>query len=148
MSDTTYCAFGVGELLVGLPLEDVSEVVSFDWVTPVPGAAAGILGIVNLRGRILTAIDLRAVLGLEPAAADSPGLHVIVRAAGEDDDVSIRVDEQRDVRSVDPQRAVACPSSLDAAVRAVALGLTPVEDGLLVLLDARRALSALSRKEN
>jgi purine-binding chemotaxis protein CheW len=146
MSTTTYCAFGVGELLVGLPLADVSEVVSFDWVTPVPGAASGVLGIVNLRGRILTAVDLRSVLGQEPADPDTPGLHVIVHVDSED--VSMRVDEQRDVRMVDSEDAVGCPLSLDARVRSVASGLTAVDDGLLLLLDAHRALSSLSRKES
>ncbi|HLL08783.1 MAG TPA: chemotaxis protein CheW, partial [Nocardioidaceae bacterium] len=54
--ESRLCTFIVGDLLLGLPVEEVSEVVRAEVLTPVPLAPSGVLGLLNLRGRIVTAV--------------------------------------------------------------------------------------------
>jgi purine-binding chemotaxis protein CheW len=66
-----FCTFQLDQLLFGVPVLDVQEVIRGQEMTRVPLAPAAIRGLINLRGQIVSAIDLRQRLSLAPAAADS-----------------------------------------------------------------------------
>jgi len=83
--------FHVGKYLFGVDVSLVQEVVRLQLMTPVPLASPEIAGLINLRGEVLTAIDLRARLGLPPADSARGPVNVVVRV--DDEPVSLLVDE-------------------------------------------------------
>lgn len=134
--------FTVGTYLFGVDVAVVQEVVRLQQRTPVPLAPPEIAGLINLRGQVLTAIDLRARLGLPPAggalAASGERLNVVVRV--DDDPVSLLVDEIGGVVDVSQVPFEQTPSTVDERVRDLLLGAYPLPDRLLLALDARRVL--------
>ena len=74
-----YCTFVLGEHLFGIEVRAVQEVIRHQVMTPVPLAPATIQGLINLRGQIVTAIDLRLRLDLPPRAGDARPTNVIVQ---------------------------------------------------------------------
>ena len=96
-----YCTFGVGGLLLGIDVERVQEVLRDQEITPVPLADPSVLGLLNLRGQIVTAIDARHRLGLAERTPGQSVAHVIVRCA--DEAVSLAVDVEDEVVAVDDE---------------------------------------------
>lgn len=72
----------VGEYRFAVPIERIREIIPARPYTPLPGSGAHVAGLINLRGRIVTVVDLGARLGLEPCAADPDHGVVIVEHAG------------------------------------------------------------------
>src|ERR1700722_6968228 len=93
------CTFYVGKGYFGIPVEQVQEVVRPQPITPVPLAPRVVRGLINLRGQILTAIDLRSRLGLGDLSDKSKLMNVVVRT--NDSPVSFLVDEIGEVIDVD-----------------------------------------------
>jgi purine-binding chemotaxis protein CheW len=139
--------FAVGKYLFGVDVSLVQEVLRIQQMTPVPLAPPEIAGLINLRGEVLTAIDLRARLGLPPAeapgAAGSGGVgkepvNVVVRV--DDEPVSLLVDEIGGVLEVSQVPFEQTPSTVDERVRDLLLGAYTLPDRLLLALNARRVL--------
>jgi purine-binding chemotaxis protein CheW len=134
--------FHVGKYLFGVDVSLVQEVVRLQQMTPVPLASAEIAGLINLRGEVLTAIDLRARLGLPPRTADVPDgsepVNVVVRV--DDEPVSLLVDEIGGVLEVSQVPFEQTPSTVDERVRDLLLGAYTLPDRLLLALNARRVL--------
>lgn len=131
--------FHVGKYLFGVDVSLVQEVVRLQQMTPVPLASREIAGLINLRGEVLTAIGLRARLGLPPA---EPGgrepVNVVIRV--DDEPVSLLVDEIGGVLEVSQVPFEATPSTVDERVRDLLLGAYTLPDRLLLALNARRVL--------
>lgn len=121
----------------GVDVQQVQEVLRHQPRTPVPLAPSGTAGLVNLRGQVVLALDLRVRLGREPLAADAEPMQVVVRVAGEP--VSLLVDEIGDVVNVDESQFETPPDTLDPALTEVIRGVYKLDDGLLLALDAERA---------
>jgi len=137
MSVAQYCTFGVGGLLIGIEVERVREILSDPDVTPVPLAAPDVLGLLNLRGEIVTVIDARQRLGLLAAADDHGGPHVIIGTEGET--VSLVVDTEEDVADVDPATAQPVPDTIRADVRRLLRAIYELDNGpLMLVLDFAR----------
>jgi purine-binding chemotaxis protein CheW len=134
-----YCTFRVGGLLVGVDVERVQEVLHDPEVTPVPLAHESVLGLLNLRGQIVTAIDARRRLGLSERDAKEATSHVIVRCQA--DAVSLVVDIEAEVVDVTAEAIDEVPETLSSAIRDLLLGIRQLDTGLLLLLDADRTLS-------
>src|SRR5881398_1517821 len=118
--------FHVGKYLFGVDVSLVQEVVRLQQMTPVPLAAGEIAGLINLRGEVLTAIDLRARLGL-PAVdrSDAAGrgrepVNVVVRV--NDEPVSLLVDEIGGVLEVSQVPFEQTPTTVDERVRDLLIG--------------------------
>ena len=94
-----FCTFYLDKLLFGVELKGVQEVIRSLDMTKVPLAPAVVSGLINLRGQIVTAVDLRRRLELAPRPADMLPMNVVVRS--EDGAVSLLVDEIGDVLDVD-----------------------------------------------
>ena len=122
----------------GVPVMQIRDVLRRQHLTPVPLAPRAVAGLLNLRGRIVTAIDLRTRLGLPPQAADSDAVHVVVENGGEP--YALVVDGIGDVLHVDERQLEPVPPSLDPQWRAVASAVYPTVGGLIVLLDLARLL--------
>jgi purine-binding chemotaxis protein CheW len=132
----SYLGFYLGSEVYGLPLEQLREVSRVSHLRRVPGAPAGVAGLVNLRGEILCALDVRAILGL-PAqgSAESPFL-VALRGFG--DPLALIVDSIADIYSIAPNDIEAPPATWPAERAACFIGTARVSAGLMGLLDLAR----------
>src|ERR1700760_3596719 len=100
MQVTQYATFVVEDLFFGIDVLRVQEVLRYQQMTRIPLAPAVAGGLINLRGQIVTAIDMRCRLGLRPRSSEALPMNIVVRT--EDGPVSLLVDEIGDVVEVDP----------------------------------------------
>ena len=131
------CTFSVGGRLFGIDVTRVQEVIRHQEMTRVPLAPESIQGLINLRGQIVTAIDMRARLGVEPRVSGELALNVVVRS--NDGPVSLLVDEIGDVVIVDRSSFEPLPETLNASSRQLLIGVYKLPGQLLLLLDPQRA---------
>jgi purine-binding chemotaxis protein CheW len=132
-----FCTFFLDRQMFGVPVPQVQEVIGFHELTPVPLAAKVVEGLINLRGQIVLAIDLRRRLELGPRADGQLAMNVVVRSV--DGAVSLQVDEIGDVIEVEPATFEAPPETLHGPVRAMILGVHKLDGNLLHLLDTEKA---------
>ena len=132
-----FCTFFLESYLFGVPVPQVQEVIRFHEMTAVPLAPAVVEGMINLRGQIVVAIDLRRRLELARRPADQVPMNVVVRTA--DGAVSLLVDEIGDVIEVEQSSFEVPPETLRGSVRAMILGVHKLDGKLLHLLDTEKA---------
>jgi purine-binding chemotaxis protein CheW len=133
--------FHVGAYLFGVEVALVQEIVRMQPITPVPLAEAEIAGLINLRGEVLTAVDLRARLDLPPSTSTRPQINVVVRV--DDEPVSLLVDEIGGVVEVSQVPFETTPSTVGPRVRELLFGAYTLPGQLLLALDARALLAHL-----
>lgn len=133
-----FCSFRVGPSLFGVHVEEVQEILRHQPLTRVPLAPAEVRGLVNLRGQIVPAIDLRRRLGLPELGPAAEPANVILR--GEAGTVSLLVDEIGDVIEVDAGTFEAPPDTVRGPSRGLIRGVHKLEDGLLLVLDPEAAV--------
>ncbi|GAB3862249.1 chemotaxis protein CheW [Nocardioides maradonensis] len=133
-----FCTFWVDDLFFGVSVAEVQEVLRAQPMTPVPRAAEAVTGLINLRGQIVTAVDLRVRLGLPPRDPDILPMNVIVRSRGEV--VSILVDDIGDVIDTAGIEPEPVPSNMPFQLQEVVSGVRPLADTILLVLDADRAV--------
>ena len=131
-----FCTFYLDNYLFGVELLKVQEVLQHLELTEVPLAPFTVRALMNLRGQIVIAIDLRRCLELPERPADHPPMHVVVRTG--DDAVSLLVDEIGDVVEVNEQSFEEPPETLRGAVRSSILGVHKLDNQLMLVLDADR----------
>jgi purine-binding chemotaxis protein CheW len=124
--------------LVGIPVSQVQDILGPQRITAVPRAAAEIAGVLNLRGRIVTAIDLRVRLGMAPRAAEATTMSVVVDHKGEL--YSLLIDQVGEVLEAPLDRYEADTTALSPGWRELACGVFRLDKQLLVLLDVGRVL--------
>lgn len=124
---------------LGLPLAAVRDVFRPGALTSVPCAAAHVAGVLNLRGRIVTLLDLRARLGMPPQAPKRP---MAVSLEWDGDCYGLLVDEVGDVQRLDPDALLPVPPHLDRHWAEVCVGIHSLDDGLLIVVDVDRLLCA------
>lgn len=135
-----YCTFRVDDLLVGIEVQRVQEVIRPQPMTAVPLASSEVRGLINLRGQIVTALDLRQRLGLPPSAEDEPRMNAVIRL--DDEAVSLLVDEAGDVVQPDDGLLEPVPPTVSIRIRNLATGAYKLPGGLLLVLDTD-AISAV-----
>ena len=134
-----FCAFLLNGLLFGVPIDDVQEVLRYQTVTFVPCAPRAIRGLINLRGRITTAIDLRARLEMPPFPDDHP-MNVVVRSS-DGEVVSLLVDQIDDIIRVPEERFEKAPDTLSRNARELVLAAYKLDKRLLLTLDTERIVN-------
>lgn len=135
----SYCTFRIGDLTWGIQVSRVQEVIRSQPMTSVPLAPNTVAGLMNLRGQIVTAIDLAKKLGLPEVADQKPKMNVVVRSA--DGPVSLLVDEIGDVVEVEQEFFEQSPETVQESHREFIEGAMKLKDKLLLLLDTKRVLS-------
>jgi purine-binding chemotaxis protein CheW len=133
-----FCSFHVGDLFLGVELMRVQEVNRLQDVTPVPLAAGVVSGLINLRGQIVTAFDLRERLGLSPRAEGVRPMSVVMR--GEHGIRSFLVDSVGDVVEADPEAFEPPPQTLDPAARDFVRAVCKQPGRLLLIIDPERVV--------
>jgi purine-binding chemotaxis protein CheW len=134
-----FCTFYVEGRFFGVDVTRVQEVIRYQEMTRVPLATAVISGLINLRGQIVTAIEMRARLGLPPRPGDQLPMNVVVRTA--EGPVSLLVDEIGDVLEVDERTLDRVPETMSAHAKQLVSGVHKLERQLLLVLDADRAVA-------
>jgi len=133
-----FCTFSLAGRTFGIEVDRVQEVLKLQEMTPVPLASGTVAGLLNLRGRIVTALDLRKRLDLPPRPAGLSAMNVIVRCDGEI--VSLLVDDIGDVVEAGQESFEPPPATLRGRARDLILGAHKLDSGLLLVLDTDRAL--------
>ncbi len=138
------CTFFLQGLFFGVEVEKVQEVIRYQEMTRVPLAPAVIAGLINLRGQIVTAIDLRHQLGLSARTSQELPMNVVIRR--DDGPISLLVDEIGDVVEVDEQWFEHPPDTLDGQGREFIRGVYKLKQQLLLLLDTDKAISVVGTR--
>ena len=125
-----WATFFLAKEQFAVPVEEVQEVLLSQPLTPVPLAADTIVGLLNLRGAIMPAIDLRTRLGFEKVPASSSQKFLVLKTA--EGLVSIVVDEIGDVYELDGGGWRPVPDTLEAAHRQAVFGIYPMDGHMLL----------------
>ncbi len=133
----------IGEQLFGMPIGRVHDVFAADRVTRVPLARAEIAGILNLRGRIVTMIDMRKFLDLPAQAENANQMAVGIEFRGES--YGLLIDEVGEVLKLPVAQQEPVPVNLDPRWARVAAGVYRLEQDLMIVLDIDRVLNVQSR---
>ena len=133
-----FCTFYLDGLFFGVEVEKVQEVIRHQKTTAVPLAQDVIGGLINLRGQIVTAVDLRRRLELSRRDATENPMNVVVRT--DDGAVSLLVDEIGDVVEVEQETFEHPPDTLKGVARELIRGAYKLKGKLLLLLDTDRAM--------
>jgi purine-binding chemotaxis protein CheW len=134
-----YCTFFVDGHYFGLDVLKVQEIIRYQEMTGVPLAPPVVRGLINLRGQIVTALDLRRRLELHDRPADQLPVNVVIRT--DDGAVSLLVDEIGDVLVVPEQAFERPPETLQGTARELIRGAYKLEDRLLLILDTERTVN-------
>jgi purine-binding chemotaxis protein CheW len=134
-----YCTFHLDQFFFGIEVQKVQEVLRFQEMTRVPLAPPVVEGLINLRGQIVTAIELRRRLELQPRPDGQLPMNVVVRT--EDGPVSLLVDEIGDVLEMDDDSFERPPETLRGIARELIRGAYKLKDRLLLTLDIEKTVS-------
>jgi purine-binding chemotaxis protein CheW len=138
MSQThQFCTFYLDKLMFGVDLEKVQEVIRYLEITQIPLAPRVVSGLMNLRGQIVTGVDLRRRLDMADRPGDKSPMNVVIRSA--DGAVSLLVDEIGDVVEVTDESFERPPETLHGKVRDVILGVHKLEKHLMHVLNTEKA---------
>lgn len=132
-----FCTFYLDKLMFGVQLEKVQEVIRYLEITEIPLAPRVVSGLMNLRGQIVTGIDLRRRLHLADRPDDAHPMNVVIRTA--DEAVSLLVDEIGDVVEATEESFERPPETLQGKVRDVILGVHKLDRQLMHVLNTEKA---------
>lgn len=134
-----YVSFWIDGQLLGVPVNVVQEVLNPQTISRTPLARREIAGLLNLRGQIVTAVNLRRRLGLPDLPEDQRSINVVVQHRGES--FSLLVDEVGDVINVASQELEPPPRTVSSQWKQLTAGVFRMERGLFVILDVSALLS-------
>jgi purine-binding chemotaxis protein CheW len=133
-----YVTVQIADQLFGIPVLEVHDVLRKLSLTKIPLASPEVAGVLNLRGRIVTAIDVRKRLGLPDLPEDQNGMSIVVECQGEP--YSLLIDSVGEVLGLNAEDLQQNPVTLDARWRDVSAGIFRLDDKLLVILQIDRLL--------
>jgi purine-binding chemotaxis protein CheW len=145
-AERQYCTFLIDDLLLGVRIEEVQELIRHQPTTMVPLSSRELGGLINLRGQIVIGIDLRRRLGLGPRGENEPSMNVILRTA--DGLVSLLVDDIGDVVEVPEEAFGQPPETVVACGRELIQSVVMLEKKLLLVLDTEKAVNVDSAVMN
>jgi purine-binding chemotaxis protein CheW len=137
--ERVFVTLTVADQLCGVPVQTVRDVLGEQVITRIPLAPAEIAGSLNLRGRIVTAIDLRRRLGLQDAPAGTPRMSVVAEQGSEL--YALLVDQVSEVLSLPADTFERNPPTLPAEWARHSVGIHRLPDRLMVVLDVARVLA-------
>lgn len=130
--------FYVGKALCGIDILNIQEINKHFEVTTVPQAADYVVGVLNLRGRIVTILDLGKKLGLSQIEEDKNNRNIIVRS--QDEHIGLMVDSISDVVTADTDRIESSPSNINGLKGKFFQGVLKTETSLIGILDIEEVL--------
>ncbi|NQZ00332.1 MAG: chemotaxis protein CheW [Bdellovibrionales bacterium] len=140
-----FCGFMIDGDMYAVPVLEVQEVIRAHPATVVPLSDTCIRGLINLRGQIVTPVNLRKVFGLTDYSEDQDYMNVIIK--NNDSLYSIMVDEICDVIDVEGSSFESTPDTIDTRLRMYVSGVHKLEDRLLIVLDLKKLLNSINNQE-
>ncbi len=137
---TRLVTFTLDGHLYGVDVDAVQEVLRTQPRTRIPLAPSTLAGLINLRGQVLSAVDMREQLELPARSEEQEPMVVVIRVAGEP--VAMLVDSIGSVVDVEDDQFELPPDTLSGASRELLLGAYKLQDQLLLALDVERAVAA------
>ena len=134
-----FCTFFLNGQFFGVPVQQVQEVIRYQEMTRVPLTPQVIRGLINLRGQIVMAIDLRRRLAMEERPGVQLPMNVVVRT--DDGALSLLVDEIGDVLEVDEESFERPPETVKGQTRELVRGVYKLKERLMLVLDTERAVT-------
>jgi purine-binding chemotaxis protein CheW len=134
-----FCTFFLKDQFFGVPVQQVQEVIRYQEMTRVPLTPQVIRGLINLRGQIVMAVDLRRRFGMDDRPESQLPMNVVVRT--DDGAVSFLVDEIGDVLEVDEESFEKPPETLRGESRELVRGVYKLRERLMLVLDTDRAVT-------
>ena len=131
-----FCTFFLEGHYFGVPVQQVQEVLRYQEMTEVPLVSRVVRGLINLRGQIITAVDLRRQLGMKDRPETQKPMNVIMRT--DDGAFSLLVDEIGDVIEVEESSFEPPPDTLQGMARGMLRGVHKLPNRLLLILDPER----------
>jgi purine-binding chemotaxis protein CheW len=137
--DLKLVVFRLGDEEYGADISHVREIVKAEEITDIPRAPGGVRGVIKLRGKVTTVIDLRRLLGMEGRNVDNNSRIVIVEADG--NALGMMVDSVTEVKHIDSSQIQECSAGLAGNARqSYILGICKMKDRLLILVDLKYVL--------
>lgn len=154
MVEQQFCTFFVNDIYFGIDVQHVQEVIRPQVITRVPLAPPDICGLINLRGQIITVIDLQQRLEISYSAnrsttklVDEPqGFNIVV--CSDDEVVSLLVDDVADVLELTKETFQPPPATLKGKMRQMLAGAYPLAEGFLLVLDTEKILDVNFKSVN
>ncbi|MCG8649148.1 MAG: chemotaxis protein CheW [Pirellulales bacterium] len=134
-----YVSFLVGDLVLGLPIHQVQEINRHLEITYVPHAQSSIRGVINLRGEVVSVIDLPRVLGLGDAEISGNSRNVIIHHNGEL--IGLMVDDVADILSIQRSEICPAPANVKGVEGKFFKGVYTTETQIVVILDVEESLA-------
>lgn len=135
-------SFQTGEIRLGIDIRYVQEINRLLDVTPVPGASDCIHGVVNLRGDVVTVLDLHKIFGLPPTETPQVCRNLVLRVGGER--IGVMVDQVSDILSIQPDELSSRPSNVRHVDRQYIDAVYLHESEIIVLLNAEHLIDAIN----
>ncbi len=139
-----YCTFIVDDLFFGVEVLRVQEVIKFQNMTTIPLSPKTVEGLINLRGQIVTAIDLRSRLELEDREEGQEPMNVVIQT--EEGAVSLLVDEIGDVLELTEDTLEPPPPTIHGVARDLVTGVHKLQEQLLLILDTEKVITLVQEK--
>lgn len=140
-----FCTFYIDSLYIGIDVSEVQEVIRYQEMTRTPRAPRVVSGLINLRGQIVTALDLRVSLGIKQRAPEDQPMNIVVRDG--ESVISFLVDKIGDVVEAEDSMFERAPLTLPKNLRDLIKGAYKFPEQLLLVLNTERALTeSLSEK--
>ncbi len=138
-TEQEYLSFTIAGQLFGIPVLNVQDVLNTRTLARIPLAPKEVAGSLNLRGRIVTAIDMRCRLGIQNPAKDTKHMSIVIEHDGEL--YSLIVDSVGDVLRLRDATFEANPATLHPAWKELSLGVHRLDGQLMLVLDVERVLT-------
>jgi len=133
-----YITVSIADQFFGLPILEVQDVFSPENITGVPMAKQDVAGVLNLRGRIVTVIDMHKRLGLPPRESEIPQMAVGIGYKGES--YGLIIDQVGEVLRLSPETFEPNPANLDPRWASISAGVHRLDGSLMVILDVEKVL--------
>ncbi len=134
-----FCTFFLKDQFFGVPVQQVQEVIRYQEMTRVPLTPEVIRGLINLRGQIVMAVDLRRRFDMEDRPESQLPMNVVVRT--DDGPVSFLVDEIGDVLEIEEESLERPPETVQGRTRELVRGVYKLRERLMIVLDTERAVT-------
>jgi purine-binding chemotaxis protein CheW len=135
-----FVTFRAGGLLFGVDVLQVQEIIRYQAMTPVPLAPPAVKGLINLRGQIMAALDLRTLLKVETESNENKPMNVIVHTGEET--ISLLVDSIGDVIETKKDDFELTPETVKAHIRGILDGVFKLKEELLLVLNAKACIES------
>ena len=141
--ENEYLTIYINDQIFGLPVLLVQDVLQPQNITRIPLAPEEIAGSLNLRGRIVTAVDVRTRLGVKDANKNGDAKSMSVVVEHNDELYSLIIDKVGDVLKINKNTYEATPATLDPRWRDISAGIHQLENELLIILDIDKLINSL-----